>query len=131
MVASAFLLAVLLLLILAVQIRWANCFVSLYAISPAWSKDDNLPHVGVILSLRGADPFLENCLRGVLSLNYPAHEIRIIIDSDQDPALQIVKRVLQECGARNVTIEILKVWQQTSSLKNSALIQGIQGCSEK
>lgn len=131
MVASACLLAVLLLLMLAVQVRWANHFVSLYAAPAPLRSMETCPHVGVVLSLRGADPFLENCLRGVLSLDYPAHEIRIIIDSDQDPALLVVSRVLKQYRAENVTVEILNVWQQTSSLKNSALIQGIQGCSDK
>ena len=121
----------LLLIILVVQVKWANHFVSLYAKPVQQLTDDYSPHVGLILSLRGADPFLEDSLRGLMSLEYPSHEIRIIIDSKIDPAFAVVERVRNEMGADHVDIEILNVCQQTSSLKNSALIQGIKGCSSR
>ena len=112
-----------------VQIVWANQFVNLYRNSHRPQKDIQYPHVGVIMSLRGADPFLEESLRGLMSLDYPSHEIQIIVDSEIDPACDIVNRVYQDMNCDNVNIEILNVSQQTSSLKNSALIQGITACS--
>ena len=121
-------LALLLMIILVVQVKWANRFVDLYRpASPP--KPDSFPHVGVIMALRGADPFLENNLRGLMSLDYPSHEIRIIIDSEMDPAFAVVDRMRRVMGVDNVDIEILNLCQETSSLKNSALIQGINGCS--
>ncbi|MDG1895563.1 MAG: glycosyltransferase family 2 protein [Fuerstiella sp.] len=124
-------LAVLLSLILALQVKWTYQFLRLYR-SPAVSTERiAYPHVGIIMSLRGADPFLERCLRGLMSLDYPSHEIRIVIDSEIDPAFAIVDRVRREMGAENVVLEILDVCQHTSSLKNSALVQGINGCSEQ
>lgn len=120
-----------LLIILAVQVKWANRFVDLYDQPARQTGEPYLPHVGVIMALRGADPFLEDSLRGLMSLDYPSHEIRIIIDSEVDPAYTVVNRVRQEMDADNVEIEILNVCQETSSLKNSALIQGINGCSDR
>lgn len=124
-------LAASLLLILAAQVRWANQFVSLYRTPSISPERQDCSHVGVIMSLRGADPFLEDSLRGLMSLDYPSHEIRIIVDHENDPAFAIVERMHRETGAKNVNIEILNVCQRTSSLKNSALIQGIKGCSNR
>jgi len=124
-------LAALLLLVLAVHVWWASQFVSLYRKAPMPQESHDSSHVGVIMSLRGADPFLEDSLRGLMSLDHPSHEIRIIVDHENDPALAIVERLLRETKAKNVDIEILNVCQCTSSLKNSALIQGIKGCSSR
>lgn len=119
------------LAVVAAQLKWGNDFVSLYRQDQQPTYDGEMPHVGVILSLRGADPYLEDCLRGLMSLDYAGHEIRIIIDSDVDPAFEIVQRICDQMSAINVTIELLDLCQETSSLKNSALIQGINGCSSQ
>ena len=50
-------LSAVLLLLMLVQIVWANQFVNLYRNSHRPQKDIQYPHVGVIMSLRGADPF--------------------------------------------------------------------------
>lgn len=124
-------LALLLALILALQVKWTYQFLRMYR-SPAVSTERiAYPHVGIIMSLRGADPFLDRSLRGLMSLDYPSHEIRIVIDSEIDPAFAIVDRVRREMGVENVVLEILDVCQNTSSLKNSALVQGINGCSSQ
>ncbi len=131
MMITAIVAAFLLILVLTVQVRWANEFVDLYRHHDAPPSDQQVFHVGVILALRGADPFLESSLRGLMTLDHPSHEIRIIVDSPTDPAATIVERIRDELHATNVEIEFLKLCQETSSLKNSALIQGIKGCSEK
>ena len=118
-------------MVLAVQVKWGNDFVNLYRKDAEPPTERELPHVGVVMSLRGADPYLEDCLRGLMSLDYSGHEIRIIVDSDVDPAFEIVQRIRDEMQAVNVTVELLDLCQQTSSLKNSALIQGINGCSSR
>ncbi len=122
--------ALLLLVILAVQTFWANRFVGLYR-QPPFPPNGYFPNVGLIFTLRGADPFLEDCLRGLMSLDYPTHEIRIVVDSEVDPALAVVNRVQQEIEPGNVEIQILDVCQDTSSLKNLALTQGIRSCSSR
>ncbi len=113
------------------QVKWGNEFVNLYRADNSVPHTGELPHVGVVMSLRGADPYLEDCLRGLMALDYSGHEIRIIVDSDVDPAYEIVHRIRDEMRAINVTVELLDLCQQTSSLKNSALIQGINGCSSR
>lgn len=121
-----------LLILLIIQVHWANRFVALYSQKTVGAESARYrPHVGVILALRGADPFLESCLRGLFSQNYDSYEIRIIVDSEVDPSFAVVNRVVQETSARGVEVEILDVCQETSSLKNAALIQGISGCSER
>jgi len=122
---------VLLLVVVVAQVKWANNFVRLYDRRTARPAEFEFPHVGVILPLRGADPFLEDCLRGVMSLEYPSHEIRIIIDSRVDPAVVVVDRIRNELNAANVQVEVLNLCQETSSLKNAALVQGIHGCSSQ
>ncbi len=127
----AVLLSLCLLVVLIVQIRWANQFVGLYRQMPERVADDSLPHVGLIMALRGADPFLRDCLQGLLAIDYPSFEIRIVVDNEADPALPIVQEMIQRASVSNVTVELLKVCQSTSSLKNAALLQAIEGCSDR
>lgn len=123
--------AFLLIVVVFFQVKWANQFVGLYADTKPALVQDPCVHVGVVMSLRGADPFLEESIVGLLQMDYPSHEIRIIIDSQSDPAFEVVDRVRRKLNADHVEIELLDVCQATSSLKNSALVQGINGCSEK
>ncbi|MEZ6125434.1 MAG: glycosyltransferase family 2 protein [Planctomycetaceae bacterium] len=126
-------LAALLLLIMVMQIVWGNRFVAMYHQTYEHLKDDDSPHVGVIMSLRGADPYLKDCLKGLLNLDYPGHEVHIVVDSDVDPAYEVVQqavRTARESGAKHINVEILDVVQQTCSLKNAALLQGIRACSD-
>jgi hypothetical protein len=120
-----------LLLVLLVQVKWTEQFLRLYRSPAILQSGSTNPHVGIIMSLRGADPFLECSLRGLMSLDYPSHEIRIVVDSEIDPAFKIVDRVHRELAASHVVLEILDVCQHTASLKNSALVQGINGCSSR
>lgn len=129
MLPSAIIFAILLILVVLVQVKWANDFVALYSQPKRSPPATSVPHVGVVMSLRGADPFLEDSIRGLLSMDYPSHEVRIIIDSKQDPAFEVVDRIRRELDADHCEIEFLQVCQETSSLKNLALIQGIQNCS--
>jgi cellulose synthase/poly-beta-1,6-N-acetylglucosamine synthase-like glycosyltransferase len=91
------------------------------------SKDDAwLPKSTVILSLRGADPFLPNCLLALLNQNYPAYSVHIIIDSREDEAWDIVDKTLYNSGATiPVKVSELEVKRPSCSLKCSALIQAI------
>ena len=103
----------------------ANQFVRLYYMPSPGIPDEQLPKVGVLLTLRGADPFLEHCLRGVFSLDYPRHEVQVIVDSRQDPAWAVVERVRQELRPANVTVQPLTEFSSTCSLRMCALLQGI------
>lgn len=118
-----------LLLITIAQVIWANRFVALYAQPTAVVDESTGPRVGVILALRGADPFLEECLQGLMTQNYANHEVRIVVDSEFDAAFSVVRKYQEMLNAQHVAIEVLDVNCSSCSLKNLALVQGIEGCS--
>ena len=88
-------------------------------------SDDKLPKTAVILCLRGADPFLPNCVRSLLTQNYPKYDLKVIIDSLEDPALKIVKEVITETQAKNYQISNLRTIPHNCSLKCSSLVQAV------
>ncbi|MBC1224093.1 glycosyltransferase family 2 protein [Nostoc sp. UCD121] len=87
--------------------------------------DELLPKAVVILALRGADPFLADCIRALLHQNYPEYELHIVVDSQQDPAWDIITKTIQQTGATHVKVSPLIVQHNTCSLKCSALVQAI------
>ncbi|AFY54732.1 glycosyl transferase [Rivularia sp. PCC 7116] len=87
--------------------------------------DSQLPKTAVILCLRGADPFLPNCIRALLEQDYPQYELKIIVDSQEDPAWQVANDTVAESNATNVQISPLKIASTVCSLKCSSLIQAV------
>ncbi len=92
---------------------------------PQSLPDEKLPKTAVILCLRGADPFLHNCLRSLLQQNYPQYDLKLIIDSQEDPAFKIASETINQLGATNVQINILRAVRYNCSLKCSSLIQAV------
>ena len=80
------------------------------------------PKTMVVLTLRGADPFLERCVRGVLTQNYPCYDVRFVVDHPGDSALPIVRKIIQETGASNVEILVTDEHFGTCTLKCNSLI---------
>jgi cellulose synthase/poly-beta-1,6-N-acetylglucosamine synthase-like glycosyltransferase len=93
-------------------------------------SQDLLPRTTVILCLRGADPFLSNCLQGLVSQNYPNYQVRIVVDSQEDPALDVVAKALDNLDRKHVKISSLNFKYQTCSLKCSALIQAVSSLDD-
>ncbi|QLE59073.1 glycosyltransferase family 2 protein [Nostoc sp. TCL26-01] len=87
--------------------------------------DELLPKTAVLLCLRGADPFLGDCLRSLLKQNYPRYDLKVIVDSQQDPAWQVVRGIIDELDAANVQVSHLRTVRQSCSLKCSSLIQAV------
>jgi cellulose synthase/poly-beta-1,6-N-acetylglucosamine synthase-like glycosyltransferase len=87
--------------------------------------DEQLPKTAVILCLRGADPFLPNCVRSLLRQNYPKYDLKIVVDSQEDPAFKIATEAIAEIGASNAQITTLKAVRKNCSLKCSSLLQAI------
>jgi len=87
------------------------------------ADDARLPKAAVLLCLRGADPKLSSCLRRLLSQDYPNYELLIAVDSDTDPAWEVVQTTIEELGATNVRVRTLRNRLTTCSLKCSALVQ--------
>lgn len=87
--------------------------------------DEKLPKTAVILCLRGADPFLPNCVRSLLQQNYPQYDLKLIVDSKEDTAWKIAHNTIQQVRATNVQISPLSVVRSNCSLKCSSLLQAI------
>ncbi|TVP63819.1 MAG: glycosyltransferase family 2 protein [Nodularia sp. (in: Bacteria)] len=112
---------------LAVQI----CFMLVFLWHLSSSKknvipDEELPKTAVILCLRGADPFLSNCLQALLNQNYPQYDLKLVVDRIEDPAWTIANDTVQEHGATNVQISPLRIIRRNCSLKCSSLIQAVK-----
>jgi cellulose synthase/poly-beta-1,6-N-acetylglucosamine synthase-like glycosyltransferase len=118
--------AFLALFFLAFQVYWACRFALRYVPRSAPKLMANgLPRATVLLCIRGADPSLLNCLNGLLHQDYPDYDIRIVIDSADDPAWDIVSATLARTDLPTVKVNVLVNRQETCSLKLSALVQAI------
>ncbi len=89
------------------------------------SADEQLPKTAVILCLRGADPFLPNCVEALLNQNYPEYDLKLIVDSQEDPAWEIVNDIINKQGASNVQVSPLRTIRHNCSLKCSSLLQAV------
>ncbi len=113
-------------LVVGLQLHWIRRFARLYPVhSRPTPASEALPRVGVLLPVRGADPSLRDCLLGLLTQDYPHYDIYIVVDSLDDPAWEIVRKVLQEHPSAQVHVDLLRSHRDTCSLKVSALLQAI------
>ncbi len=113
---------------LTLPVLWAWRFVGAYLFrSDCPNGDSELPHAAVILPLRGADPYLCQCLRALLHQDYPYYQVCIIIDGPEDPAWAVVQQALAEGTGSHVEVRVtsLRYPLATCSLKVSAQIQAI------
>jgi hypothetical protein len=85
--------------------------------------DERAPKAVVILCLRGTDPFLKDCIVGLLNQDYPNYEVRIVVDSAEDPAHRVLNETLKPADYERVTVENLTQPSHTCSLKCSSLLQ--------
>ncbi len=86
-------------------------------------SDGPLPKAAVLLALKGTDEYLDECLRSMLRQDYPDYEVHIVVDSKDDPAWDIVTRVLEEEKFASVRAAELRDPLFSCSLKCSALLQ--------
>lgn len=89
-------------------------------------EDAECPRAAVILCLRGGDPFLEHCIAGLLALDYPNYEVHVVVDHPDDPALEILKPLLDSSRSANVHIQFLREPRATCSLKCSSVVQAVR-----
>jgi len=92
---------------------------------PASTEAAPCVKTAVILCLRGSDPSLPACLEGILHQDYPHYDVRIVVDSLDDPAWETVERVVARSGVVNVHVRPLTDRRPTCSLKCSSLLQAI------
>jgi hypothetical protein len=87
--------------------------------------DDACPSVAVVLCLRGPDPFLRDTLRALLDQDYPAYDVHLVVDHEDDPARRTAEEVVRASGATSVILETLRERRMTCGLKCSSLIQAV------
>ena len=88
------------------------------------------PKTAVILTLRGADPFLNRCLEGLLQQNYPNYTVFLTVDHASDPALPVVQNIIEKLQATNVETVIVNEHLTTCSLKCNSLVHTIEMLDE-
>ena len=86
----------------------------------------NWPRAIVLLPLRGSDPLLLECLRGLCRQDYPNFEIGLILDGPEDEAWGPVHAVISEFPQVRIHPQLLTERLETCSLKSSALLQAIR-----
>lgn len=99
-----------------------------------WKKpllaDSACPQATVILCLRGGDPFLSRCIRGLMAQDYPNYDVLFMVDNAEDPAMPILNQTLAECAFDRFRIDFLASPMSTCSLKCSGLVQAIESLPE-
>ncbi|MCG8651280.1 MAG: glycosyltransferase family 2 protein [Pirellulales bacterium] len=93
-------------------------------------SDSHAPKAAVILCLRGGDPFLVDCISGLLGQDYPNYQIHVVIDHVDDPAHAILDSVLQQHAGAKITVHFLEPSLDTCSLKCASLVQTVQSLDE-
>ena len=127
----AFYVFCLLLFLALFQTLFAGIFVSLFfRKTKAVVADEQLPRAAILLSLRGADPYLAQGLRCLMQQNYPDYELHIVIDRRDDPAWEVAEQAKTEAGHAAVHLMALRQPLPTCSLKCSALVQMVSGLEE-
>ena len=82
-----------------------------------------LPKAAILVSLRGADPHLIDCLKALMRQDYPTYDLRIVVDNQYDPAMQVVRQAIDETGACNVRVDPLRNRPATCSLQCASMAQ--------
>ena len=105
-------------------IRLARCW------EPPSLPHDECPLATIVLALRGDDPFLKDSIHGLLNQDYPRYQVRIIVDSCEDPAWAVAHNILGDQCPDNVTLECLQHRLSTCGMKHSGLVQVIEFLDE-
>ena len=84
------------------------------------------PKAAIVLCLRGPDPTLPDCLKGLLSQRYSNFDLHLVVDSEDDPAIPIANLALQKIDSAIVVHWHTVVnHSSTCSLKCSALVTAV------
>ncbi|HEV7905943.1 MAG TPA: glycosyltransferase family 2 protein [Pyrinomonadaceae bacterium] len=91
--------ASLLLLQALISLRGGVRYLSYFRRELSKPRPGYAPYASVIVPCRGLDQNLHDNLRALCHQDYPAFEIIFVVDSAQDPALEVVERVRAERGS--------------------------------
>ena len=79
------------------------------------------PKTAVILTLRGADPFLHRTIEGILKQDYPNYTVFLAVDHASDPALHVVHDIVERLQPDNVEVVVVDEHLPTCTLKCNSL----------
>ncbi len=92
---------------------------------------EELPHATVVLSVRGPDPQLAATIENLLDQEYPRFALHIVVDGRQDPALPLIREVIERKRATNVKISLLGTPKASCSLKCNSLVQAVEELADE
>jgi glycosyltransferase involved in cell wall biosynthesis len=90
---------------------------------PVQDEPKDLPKFCVGMPLRGADPHLATAIRRIADQDYPNFELRIVVDSKDDPAWDIVERVVRDMNRPNIRVSEIRSHSDSCSAYCNALAQ--------
>ncbi|MDO4569701.1 MAG: glycosyltransferase family 2 protein [Planctomycetia bacterium] len=88
------------------------------------------PKAAVLLTLRGADPFLARCVEGLMRQKYKDYTIFFIVDHESDPALPVVNALLEQYPEQNHCVVVVQNHFDTCSLKCNSLYHLLDSLDE-
>lgn len=98
---------------------------------PQLLTDEECPGVLAVLCLRGTDPFLPNTLRRLFAQDYPRYTVRVVIDSADDPAKEVVEEAIRLSDATHVEVVVLERRDEHCAAKNSSILQATRDLPEE
>lgn len=87
------------------------------------ASGDYTPKACVFLSLRGADPGLKDGIERLLSQNYPDYQLRVVVDSETDPAWEVMQSAAASRTDDRLQFAAIKNRRDTCGLKCTAMSQ--------
>lgn len=109
--------------IVAIQAAFSLIFVVWMSRRARLPEQSFTPKAAVILCLRGADPFLKQCLRSLLDQDYPEFQLQVVVDSQEDPSRAVLREFESD---ERVRVSVLRDPPETCSLKCAAIVQVIR-----
>lgn len=125
MVIAGFILVAVTLVGIACQLRLVTRYARQLAAPPPRPRDAAWPAAAVVLSVRGSEQGLTECLDRVALLDYPEFEIHVVVDHDSDPCMPVVCRWRRQHPELRVVIHTLADPSSGATLKCSAVHQAI------
>lgn len=109
--------------IVAIQAAFSLMFVVWMSRRARLPEPSFTPKAAIILCLRGADPFLRQCLQHLLDQDYPEFQLHVVVDSQEDPSRAILRDFESDDRVR---VSVLHDPPETCSLKCGSIVQVIR-----
>lgn len=81
--------------------------------------------IALVLCLRGVDPELSDCLAGISAQQYREFQLHIVVDSEDDPAVEFVNGFFADKNFKPA-LHVIQHAGDRCSLKCSALLEALQ-----